>query len=56
MTGEYGLNDVVLSIPSVVGENGVEKVVPIGLSDDEMAELKKSADILKDIAKDYIAK
>ena len=56
MTGEYGLNDVVLSIPSVVGENGVEKVVPIGLSDNEMAELKKSADILKDIAKDYIAK
>lgn len=56
MTGEYGLNDVVLSIPSVVGENGVEKVVPIGLSDNEMAELKKSADILKDIAKDYTAK
>lgn len=55
MTGEYGLNDVVLSIPSVVGETGVEKVVPIGLNDDEMSELRKSADILKNIAADYIS-
>ena len=55
MTGEYGLNDVVLSIPSVVGETGVEKVVPIGLNDDEMSELRKSADILKSIAADYIS-
>ena len=29
MTGEYGLNDVVLSIPAVVGETGVQKVIPI---------------------------
>ena len=55
MTGEYGLNDVVLSIPSVVGETGVEKVVPIGLNNDEMSELRKSADILKKIAADYIS-
>ena len=55
MTGEYGLNDVVLSIPSVVGEIGVEKVVPIGLNDDELSELRKSADILKNIAADYIS-
>ena len=27
MTGEYGLNDVVLSIPAVVGETGVQKVI-----------------------------
>lgn len=55
MTGEYDLNDVVLSIPSVVGEIGVEKVVPIGLNDDELSELRKSADILKNIAADYIS-
>ena len=29
MTGEYGLNDVVLSIPAVVDETGVQKVIPI---------------------------
>lgn len=54
MTGEYGLNDVVLSIPAVVGETGVQKVIPIELNDEELAKLKDSANILKDIAKDYI--
>lgn len=31
MTGEYGLENVVLSIPAVVDENGIETVVPIEL-------------------------
>lgn len=54
MTGEYGLNDVVLSIPAVVDETGVQKVIPIELNDEELTKLKDSANILKDIAKDYI--
>lgn len=54
MTGEYGLNDVVLSIPAVVGETGVQKVIPIEINDEELTKLKDSANILKDIAKDYI--
>lgn len=56
MTGEYGLNDVVLSIPAVVDETGVQKVIPIELNDEELTKLKDSANILKDIAKDYIQK
>lgn len=54
MTGEYGLNDIVLSIPAVVDETGVQKVIPIELNDEELTKLKDSANILKDIAKDYI--
>ena len=54
MTGEYGLNDVVLSIPAVVDETGVQKVIPIELNDEELTKLKDSANIPKDIAKDYI--
>lgn len=54
MTGEYGLNDVVLSIPAVVDETGVQKVIPIELNDEELTKLKDSANILKNIAKDYI--
>lgn len=54
MTGEYELNDVVLSIPAVVDETGVQKVIPIELNDEELTKLKDSANILKDIAKDYI--
>lgn len=48
MTGEYGLNDVVLSIPAVVDETGVQKVIPIELNDEELTKLKDSANILKD--------
>ena len=54
MTGEYGLNAVVLSFPAVVDETGVQKVIPIELNDEELTKLKDSANILKDIAKDYI--
>ena len=54
MTGEYGLCDVVLSIPAVVDANGIETVVPIELSETELLALKKSADILKGILKDNV--
>ena len=40
MTGEYGLNDVVLSIPAVVDETGVQKVIPIESNDEELTKLK----------------
>ena len=35
MHGEYGLTDVVLSMPAIVGENGVEHVVPVSLDEEE---------------------
>ena len=54
MTGEYGLYDVVLSIPAVVDANGIEAVVPIELSETELLALKKSAEILKGIIKDNV--
>ena len=53
MTGQYGLTDVVLSIPAVVDANGIETVVPIELSDSELQELRKSAEVLQGIIKEY---
>ena len=38
-----------LSIPAIVGREGVEKVVPIKLSDTEKKELMKSAETLKNV-------
>ena len=37
--GVHGLRDVVLSMPAVVGKNGIEYQVPAPLSDDELARL-----------------
>ena len=52
MQGEYGLEDVVLSIPAVVEANGSETVDPIDLREKELAQLKSSAEILKKIIKE----
>lgn len=52
MHGEFGIDDVVLSMPSIVGANGIETKVPISLSDEENVNLKKSADTLRSILDD----
>lgn len=49
MQGEFGLNDICLSIPTVIGQNGVEKVVDIYLNNDENDKLQTSAKALKDV-------
>ena len=43
MTGQYGLNDVYIGVPVILGKDGVEKVIELKLSDAENAELHKSA-------------
>lgn len=48
--GEYGIEDVHLSIPSILGKNGIEKVLEIRLNDDELENLRKSASELKEIS------
>lgn len=52
MHGEYGIEDVVLSMPCILGKDGIETKVPISLSEEEIAELQKSAGVLKGITKE----
>ena len=47
LTGQYGLDGVCLSLPCIVGVNGVEQVLPIHLSDEEMVQLRTSADAIR---------
>lgn len=51
MHGEYGISDVVLSMPAIVGAQGVEDKVPISLSEEEIAALRQSANTLKEVLK-----
>lgn len=44
LTGEYGLNDISIGAPCILGKNGIEKIVEINLSDAEKAKLVESAD------------
>ena len=56
MHGEYGIEDVSLSMPAVVGKHGIEAKVPILLNELERSRLEQSADTLKDIMPDCYAK
>jgi|TARA_B110000037_G_scaffold159692_1_gene180253 malate dehydrogenase len=43
LEGEYGLNDISIGVPCIIGKNGIEKIVEIELSDAEKEKLTESA-------------
>lgn len=50
----YGINDIYLGMPAVVGRNGIEKVLNVPLSEDEVQQLKLSANTLEGILEKVI--
>ena len=48
LAGQYGLNDVTLGIPCVVGAGGIEEIIEARLTPEEMQQLAHSAQVLKD--------
>lgn len=49
--GEYGLNDVSLSLPSIIGKDGIVKRLPIHLTEAEQKDLQASADSIQAVLK-----
>jgi L-lactate dehydrogenase len=49
LEGEYGLSGLSISVPCIVGKNGVEQILEMPLNVQERRELKKSADSLKKV-------
>lgn len=45
--GAYGIKDLYVGLPCVIGAKGVERVVELNLTDDEKAGLSKSADSVR---------
>lgn len=43
----YNIDDVYLGIPSIIGRNGVERVLKVSLDEEEVNNLNKSANVLK---------
>lgn len=43
LNGQYGLHDVALSLPCIIGSHGVERYMDIKMSPDELQRLKESA-------------
>ncbi|TDU34180.1 malate dehydrogenase (NAD) [Gelidibacter sediminis] len=44
LEGEYGLNDICIGAPVILGRNGIEKIVEIELNDAEKAHMQESAE------------
>ena len=49
LQGEYGICDVALSIPCIIGQNGIEKTLTIPLTQEEQKQLVASGDSLKQL-------
>jgi len=47
LDGEFGLSDLCIGVPCVLGSNGIEKIVEINLSDAEKEHLTNSAEAVK---------
>ena len=47
MNGQFDISGISLSMPAIVGKDGVETIVPLQLNSQELTNLKKSAQILK---------
>jgi malate dehydrogenase len=49
LEGEYGLNDICLGVPVIIGRTGWEKIVDYHLNEDEQAAMQKSADAVRNM-------
>ncbi len=47
LQGEYGIEDVAVGVPAIIGAAGVERVVEYDLDEEELSSLRNSAEILK---------
>ncbi|OEK05036.1 malate dehydrogenase [Roseivirga misakiensis] len=47
LEGEYGLSDISIGVPALIGANGIEQIVEIELSEEEKAALNASADAVR---------
>ncbi len=49
LSGQYGVNDLYIGVPSIIGENGVEKIIEFDLTKDEKSMFDKSIAAVKSL-------
>ena len=53
LTGEYGVNDLYLGVPVVLGKRGIEKIIELDLNDDEKELLRTSEVAVREVKDAY---
>jgi malate dehydrogenase len=54
LDGEYGLKDVAIGVPTIVGKGGIQKIIEYKLSGGERKELEKSASVIRKFIDDAL--
>ena len=49
LEGEYGMKDIYLGVPVILGKNGIERIIELDLNDDEKALLTESAEAVRNV-------
>ena len=47
LKGEYGIDDIYIGIPAIIGAGGAEKIIEFNLGEDDLEKLQKSAKVVK---------
>ncbi len=53
LNGQYGLKDVYLGVPVILGKGGIEKVIELDLNEDELGLLRQSSEAVKTVMKAF---
>jgi malate dehydrogenase len=54
LEGQYGLEEVFIGVPIILGAKGVEKIIDLELTEDELASLQKSGNFYKEQLRDIL--
>ena len=54
MKDVYGVEDVALSMPAIIGKDGIEDLIPVRLDVTEQRKLRESANVLKEVINDVM--
>ncbi len=54
LSGNYGINDVAVSLPCVVNRSGIDRYLDIRMTEDELDQLRLSAEKLKGVIKEVL--
>ncbi|MGB2423241.1 MAG: malate dehydrogenase, partial [Flavobacteriales bacterium] len=49
LTGEYGVNDLYLGVPVILGKNGIERILELELNEEEKQLLRESESAVRDV-------
>src|SRR5690606_33987497 len=49
LNGEYGMSDICIGVPVILGKNGIEQIVEISLNEEEKKMMEASAAAVRDV-------